>query len=112
MVEIYPGENLGVHENKSGGNLAQDPCGRFGEVLSWRKFPAIRYKNRMPTLSSDNTDGIHPCPKRLLQKEPQAPQQWNKRYARDLYYKYILLLCVNLGGTSTLCINTQTLNSS
>ena len=35
--------NLAVCENKTGENLTLCSCDRFGEIFSWRKFPAIRY---------------------------------------------------------------------
>ena len=39
-VEILPGKNLGVCKNKSGENLAQCCCDRFGEFFPWRNnFP-------------------------------------------------------------------------
>ena len=42
-VEILPGKNLRVSENKSCENLAHRCCDWFGEIFSWWTFPTIRY---------------------------------------------------------------------
>ena len=46
-LKILPGKNLAVCENKTGENLTLCSCDRFGEIFSWRKFPAIRYTQKV-----------------------------------------------------------------